>query len=387
MKDGFGHDNGRYLTTLILDTETTTFQKGNPFAKRNSLCYIGTYPEGGSIYVGSPDILPTVGQQILSASIVVGFNLKFDLHWIRRAGYSGSYRRVWDCQLAHFLLTGQTERYPSLNSVLAYYELPPKDDRITTEYWDKGIDTPDIPQDEILSYLTTDLLRTRAVYDRQVKDFESLPKLFRLFQLGCQDLLVLAEMEWNGLKLDVAKATQKASDVYAKLEHIETALNSLYPHLSINWDSGDDVSCVLYGGTLTRESREIVGVYKTGQKVGFPRYRINKEEYILTRLVEPIEGSELKKAGYWSIDESVLKQLKGQKSLIANLLERSKLMKELDYYEGLPKLIIEKDWDGEILHGQLNQCVAATGRLSASQPNQQNLSDGIKECIVSRYES
>ena len=346
---------------------------------------MGAYPEGGPIYVGSPDIIPTLRPQVVSCSTVVGFNIKFDLHWLQRYGLTIGDRRVWDCQLAHFLLTGQREVYPSLDEVLAYYNLPPKDPTIERDYWSKGIDTPDIPQDLMIHYLCRDLEATMEVYQRQQVDFRKNPQLFRLFSLSCQDLLVLQEMEWNGLKLDVERVHAREKELSSELEAIETRLNGLYPHIPINWNSVDDVSSILYGGTVVRERREVIGVYKTGAKIGMPRYRVLEDVHPVPRLCEPLPNSELAKEGYWSTDEQTLKQLKGAKHVVADLLARAKLSKELDYFKGLPKLIEEKDWDSGMLHGQLNQCVAATGRLSASAPNQQNLSEAIKSCMVSRY--
>src|SRR3990167_6648416 len=51
----------------------------------------------------------------------------------------------------------------------------------------------------------------------------------------------------------------------------------------------------------------------------------------------------------------------------------------------LNSLITKKDWPENELHGQLNQCVAITGRLSASQPNQQNVEKDVKEIFITRY--
>ena len=151
----------------------------------------------------------------------------------------------------------------------------------------------------------------------------------------------------------------------------------------INWDSNDHCSAVLYGGTITEERREQVGVYKTGAKIGQPRYRISEQVYSLPRLFEPLPNTELKKEGYWSTDESILRQLKGKIPTLLN--RRSELTKLLDYYEGYPNLLTKMDWEGKVLHGQLNQCVARTGRLSASNPNQQNIAAEAKEIIVSRW--
>ncbi|MCR4308206.1 MAG: DNA polymerase, partial [Candidatus Berkelbacteria bacterium] len=361
------------MTTLVLDVETTTFEKGNPFAQRNKLMYVGAYREGSIIRAGTLDLLPYVQHEIISASRLVGFNLKFDLHWLRRYGIViPSNSRVWDLQLAHFLLRGQKTIYPSLNDTLEFYGFPPKDPTIERDYWSKGIDTPDIPPELMLKYLTRDLEATMEVYQAQQDEFKQLPQLYKLFQLQCDDLLVLEEMEWNGLWFDQITAQSKAEELLDEIKNIEQELNGYISNVSLNWNSTDHLSLFLYGGILKLERREVVGVYKTGAKVGEPRYRIIEDEFPLPRLFEPIPRSELKKEGYYSTDESILRQLKGRKAVIDLLLRRSELTKLSETLVGLSNIVRKKDWpDGE-LHGQFNQCVAQTGRLSASQPNQQN---------------
>ncbi len=374
------------MSAVVFDVETSIFQKGNPFAKRNQLCYVGAYPEGGSILIGTPAILPHIERLIIPESTLVGFNLKFDLHWRRRAGADpSSVRRVWDCQLAHFLLTGQREVYPSLEGVCQYYGLSGKDPTIERDFWSKGIDTLDIPPELMLYYLSIDLLRTMEVYQKQREHFQEYPKLYRLFQVSCQDLLVLAEMEWNGLKLDVEKCQEESTKVHDELQQIETKLRGVYPHVPVNFDSPDHLSVFLYGGVIRVDRREVIGVYKSGQKLGKPRNKVIKDEFILPRMYQPIEKSELKKEGYYSTDETLIRQLRGPKGILELLLRRSELTKLLDYYEGLPELIEKMDWEPGMLHGQFNQVVAATGRLSASRPNQQNIAGDVKHIIVSRY--
>jgi DNA polymerase I-like protein with 3'-5' exonuclease and polymerase domains len=55
------------------------------------------------------------------------------------------------------------------------------------------------------------------------------------------------------------------------------------------------------------------------------------------------------------------------------------------YYRGLLKLATELNWKENKIHGQLNQCVARTGRLSSSKPNLQNFDGGIKGLFYSRF--
>ena len=55
------------------------------------------------------------------------------------------------------------------------------------------------------------------------------------------------------------------------------------------------------------------------------------------------------------------------------------------YYFGLTKLTDQMNWKKGKIHGQLNQCVAKTGRLSSSKPNLQNFDGEIKTLFTSQY--
>ncbi len=194
------------MNTIILDIESTISNKGNPFDERNKLCYVGLHHNNVSNlfdieYSGNPyrDRLNAIQSMLNNDAILVGFNIKFDLHWIRKYGINFMDKRVWDCQLVHFILTNQQNPYPSLNSVAEYYGLGSKLDVVATEYWSNGIDTPDVPKDILEQYLEQDLILTKQVFEKQYEEVMSLPvERQRLISLHNQDLLVLEEMEYNG---------------------------------------------------------------------------------------------------------------------------------------------------------------------------------------------
>lgn len=369
---------------LTIDVETTTYEKGHPFARRNRLCYAGGKPENAESVISTR--ASDLADLISKATRIIGFNLKFDLHWLEREGITEfKSKRIWDCQLAHYLLTGQQARFPSLDQVLTYYDLPLKLDVVKTEYWEKGIDTPDIPKEIVVEYLDADLSRTELVFQRQLEDFKQNPRLFRLFNLHCEDLKVLQEMEYNGLKCNIERCRELLSGVNTDIAKLEDELNRFHNLDCFNWDSTDHLSCFLYGGTITEERRELAGFYKSGDKIGQPRFSIKRVEHVLPRRVDPIKGSELKKDGLWSTDESNLKQLRGSKTIVGQILGRAKLKKLAESYQSLLDITVEKDWEPGELHSTLNQCIAATGRLSSSAPNQQNFADEIKQIMESSY--
>lgn len=402
---------------LVFDCETTIFEKGNPFARRNRLCYVGVFGDGNYSdypieYSDAPygRHLQHLQGQFDKATLVVGFNLKFDLHWIRRYGVNLRNVRVWDCQLAEFILSHQKLAYPSLDEACSRRGLGNKLDVVSSEYWDNGIDTPDVPEQLLKEYLAVDVSLTQRLYEAQLKIFlEGDPKLFNLFKLQCEDLLVLAEMEWNGMLFNTDKAKELSDETSIKLEGITKQLSELVDApAGFNWNSDDHVSTALYGGDLYLPGKVPTertlkdGTVKRGEKNGWVRFEYG-------RLVVPPDRSETKPTAgmdnaslrqfnegrpkpivrVYSVSEPTLRGLRctgKARRLIQLLLERSNLEKlNSTYYLGIPKVMTEKDWPPNMVHGQLNQCVARTGRLSASSPNQQNYSGDIKPLFYSRY--
>ena len=165
------------MNILTLDVETTTFQKGNPFSKRNKLCYVGLKWLGQECTISNhinnqQQDVQSIQASINLASIVVGFNIKFDIHWLMNIGVTfDNVKQVWDCQIAEFLLESQQNPYNSLNDALEKYGLPRKLDVVKSNYWEKGIDTPEIPNEVITEYLAYDLEGTENVFIKQAEQF------------------------------------------------------------------------------------------------------------------------------------------------------------------------------------------------------------------------
>jgi DNA polymerase I-like protein with 3'-5' exonuclease and polymerase domains len=334
------------------------------------------------------------------AKWIVGFNVKFESHWARRLGVMPSDGvRIWDCQIAEFILRGQRGSYPSLNEACARFDIGQKDDKIA-EYWALGVDTPEIPVDELRVYNVLDVDLTYKLYLAQQKAMTDKQK--KLCTVMGLDLLVLAEMEWNGIKLDVELCKQRAKETDIELQKINKELLQFSPTPDINLDSGHQLSCLLYGGgfEITTVDHVTQEVYKSGKRKG---QAWEKNHYVTrvhdcTPLFQPLKGTKTKlvsKVGeaefpVYGTGEDVLKQLKKptkqHKKIIELLLKRAELAKILDtYYLALPKLIEDMGWQDNMLHSSYNQCVASTGRLSSNKPNAQNFSGEVDKLLVSRY--
>jgi DNA polymerase I-like protein with 3'-5' exonuclease and polymerase domains len=401
---------------LFVDCETTIHADGNPFSRRNRLCAVGiefngTYYEWDIEHGGKPyaEALREIKALFDQAVCVVGFNLKFDLHWLRNYVPDIRVDRVWDCQLFEFIKSNQNAAFSSLNDAADEYLLPHKLDVVKTEYWDKGIDTLDVPRDLLFEYLRYDVELTRNVFENQYPMFTGNRR--NLFLLHCLDEIVLAEIEFNGLVYDQPRSLALADEVGAKRAAVVEELNSLAPCPDINWNSADHISAVLYGGQIKYDSVETVTRQFKNHSRTYERKCVKWHE--CPRQIEPPDRSETKPTSEWSdgilqrtnaerlekgeppfyriysVDEQTLKGLlhhKRTRRLIRLILELANLKKlEGTYYRGVPKIMAEKCWPEGMIHGQINQCRAITGRTSSSAPNLQNFDGGLKDLFPSRF--
>jgi len=384
------------------DFETSTYSRGNAFDSRNKAVSYSVKEEHENIYhrrYDDIDFVSCLRNAIRRTTLLIGQNLKFDIHWLTNLGITlPNNIRVHDTQLCEFILSGQTNSFASLNSLAEIYGLPTKLDEVS-EYWEKGVATEDIPKEVLEEYNNYDVELTYAVYECQLKDARMTPALHKLIILCGLDLLVLQEMEYNGLKYDVKASTEAAEKLSLELVDINTRLDGYSG--GINYNSGDQLSCFLFGGSYEVEHRTPgeTRVYKSGPRKGQEYVRDNIEVRSITHpgYFKPNAKDELKKTKdnreattrLYSTASDVLQSLKGRSRVqkeIVTLLSRRAYIEKLvgTYLKALPALLEERHW-GEYLHGQYNQVVARTGRLSSSAPNLQNTSADVDQFIISRY--
>ena len=378
----------------IIDCETTTSNKGHPFDPRNKLVCYASSISGFKLHSD-----PSFSWRRPCGRALVGFNFKFDCHWLWPSGVP--INPIWDCQLAEHIITGQKAQYISLNECLERYGLETKKDQVA-EYWAVGIDTDAIPVPILQEYNEWDVKQTERLFLVQQELADESQK--RLIYLLGEDLKVLHHIEQAGLRFDSANASAFLSRLREEVQDIETSLRKFLPPIergTFNFDSGDHLSCFLYGGTLKFDyAVPEEAVYKSGPKKGesYTRNRWYEEVVTFHQRFKPLEGTELKKTKdqtsdnvvrLYQTDAPTLASLKGSKDgkiilgLLANRSEKQKLVEML---ESIFNLFEKYQWQDNLIHGQYNQNVAVTGRLSSSAPNMQNFPPELDRFIISRYE-
>ena len=402
----------------VVDVETTTFEKGNPFSTENKLVCVGiwmddVYHEWKIEYESEPygAALKEIREILHLADLVVGFNLKFDIHWLRNYIPDLRLDRIWDVQLFEFIKHNQNDAFPSLDDVALRNNLPPKLDVVKTHFWDKGINTDKVPWNILSAYMKYDIILTKDLYELQEQFLIENPQKKNLFFLHCYDLLTLQEIEFNGLLYDRETSLQLGSETTKRRDALTKSLNDSLNLRDFNWNSDDHISALLYGGHINYETMEMVTRQYTNHERTYERKCIRWHE--LPALVEPPKGSETKPTNtlsdsemarineerkgkgqapfyrIYSVDENTLKSLlkhKQIRSLIRSILELGKLKKlSGTYYLGIPKIMDKMKWLKDIIHGTINQCRVITGRTSSSKPNLQNFDSELKYLFYSRF--
>ncbi len=186
----------------------------------------------------------------------------------------------------------------------------------------------------------------KASLEKQLQE-SNMEQLFREVEMPL--VPVLAEMEMTGVRLDTKELARVQQEMNERANQIEHEIYELAGE-SFNIASPKQVGDILFGKLQIMEKPKKT---KTGQFV---------------------------------TSEEVLQQLRPKNPIVGKILDHRALKKLLGtYVEALPKLINPKT--GHV-HTSFNQCVTATGRLSSSDPNLQNIpvrsEDGkeIRRCFI-----
>jgi DNA polymerase-1 len=263
-----------------------------------------------------------------------GQNVKFDVLALSR--YGVEVRGIaFDTMIASYLCD-PSARLHNLDALsLRYLNLQ----KIPTEALigkGKGqVSMFDLPIEEVARYAAEDAdftLRLHNVFTPKLCGLE-VDRLYREVELPL--ITVLARMERAGVKLDTALLARLSQEYATRLEALAEEIYRLAGE-RFNVDSPKQLATVLFEKL---EVQKALGVRVKKLKTGF------------------------------STDADVLEQLGGH-PVVAKILEYRSLRKlKGTYLDALPALVAK---DG-LIHTSFNQAVAATGRLSSSDPNLQNI--------------
>ncbi|WP_297008826.1 DNA polymerase I, partial [Prevotella sp.] len=337
---------------LSLDTETTSI---NPIdAELVGLSFAAE--EGKAFYVAIPaerekaERIVNIFKPLYESPEIlkIGQNIKYDMEVLMNYGVRLS-APMFDTMIAHYVLQPeQKHNMDILAETLLNYQTVHIDELIGPK--GKGQKSMrDLSPASVCDYAAEDAdvtLRLYNVLKPRLKE-AGVEQLF--YDIEMPLVPVLAEMETTGVRLDTEALAETSKVLTERMKQIERNIYELAGH-EFNIASPKQVGEVLFGE------------------------------------MKIVEKPKKTKTGQYVTSEEVLQQLRSKAPIVADILEHRGLKKLLGtYVDALPKLINPRT--GHI-HTSFNQAVTATGRLSSSDPNLQNIpvrgEDGkeIRKCFI-----
>lgn len=263
----------------------------------------------------------------------IGQNIKYDIIVLKKYGINVK-GKLFDTMIAHYLLN------PELRHNMDYMaetHLNYKTIHIDELIGPRGknqLNMRNLEPIAIRDYACEDAdvtLKLKNILEKEIEK-NDLKKLF--YEIELPLIYVLADMEYTGVLLDT-KALKESSDTLTKnMSDIEQEIFAL-ADFEFNINSTKQVGEVL-----------------------FDRLKI-------------VDKPKKTKTGQYTTSEETLESLKDVHPIVSKILEYRSLKKLLStYIDALPLLIDKHD---KKVHTSYNQTVTATGRLSSSNPNLQNI--------------
>ena len=263
----------------------------------------------------------------------VGQNIKYDLEVLRN--YNIELKgQMWDTMIAHYLIQPELRHNMDFmaETLLGYQTV--HIDELIGPRGKKQRSMRELQPSEVYEYACEDAditLQLKNKLEPMLRE-HNCESLF--YDMEMPLMPVLAEMEMNGVCLDTESLRQTSKDLTERINEIEARIYELAGE-QFNISSPKQVGDILFGK------------------------------------MKIIEKPKKTKTGQYVTSEEVLTQLQGKHEIVADILTFRGLKKLLStYVDNLPSLINPRT--GHI-HTSFNQCITATGRLSSSDPNLQNI--------------
>ena len=266
-------------------------------------------------------------------SLKIGQNIKYDL--IMLANYGVTLKgKMFDTMIAHYVLQPELRHgMDYLAEIYLKYETIKIEELIGAKGKKQG-NMRDLAPEAVYKYACEDADVTLKLKQALENELETngVKKLFEEIEMPL--VPVLAYMERNGVRIDTEALKETSRHFTARMNQIEEEVHQL-AGMEFNIASPKQVGEVL-----------------------FDRLKI-------------VEKAKKTKTGQYVTSEEVLESLRGKHEIVGKILEHRGLKKLLGtYIDALPQLI--NPATGRI-HTSFNQTVTATGRLSSSNPNLQNI--------------
>ena len=264
----------------------------------------------------------------------IAHNLKYDLKVIAKYGIEVK-GPIFDTMIAHYLFNPDGKHNMDYLSELYLNYKPVSIETLIGKKGKNQLNMGDLEPEKIADYACEDAditFQLKQIFQKEV-DKPHLKDLFYNMEMAL--VPVLKEMELEGINLDVDLLNQFSQELEQDLTRLEKDIKTLAGVSDFNLDSPRQLGEVLF---------DVMQIDAKAKKT---------------------------KTGQYSTSEDTLQKLADKHEIIPHILDYRSLKKlKSTYVDAFPELVNEKT---ERIHTHYMQTIAATGRLSSTNPNLQNI--------------
>lgn len=282
----------------------------------------------------------------------VGQNLKYDIGILANYGIEVK-GRIWDTMLAHYLIDPDKRHGMDLLAESYLNYSPVSIEELIGKKGKKQGSMADVPLEDIAEYAAEDAditLQLKKVFEPLIKE-QGLEKL--LFEVEGPLVQVLSAMERTGIRIDTSVLSELSGILGEEAKAIEKEIFA-----------------------IAKEEFNLNSPLQLG-KILFEKLKLDPK-------------AKKTATGQYATGEEILSKMANEHDIARLILEYREMVKlKSTYVDALPTLISPID---NRLHTSYNQAVAATGRLSSTNPNLQNIpirtarGKEIRKAFVARNE-
>lgn len=323
--------------SICFDSETTAIDPveadlvGLSFAYRAGEAFYVPVPEDRAEAQAIVNIFKPVLQN--PAITKIGQNLKYDLLMLKKYGVEVQ-GKIFDTMIAHYLIEPE-QRHNMDMMAMTYLNYHPVEIEALIGKKGKGqITMRDVDIQKIVEYagedadVTLQLKQTFA----PLLEKDSLYKLFDQVEMPL--VQVLADLELEGIRLDTNALAELSATLDVDVKQVQQEIYEI---------AGESFN---------------IGSPKQLGEILFDKLKVDK-------------NAKKTRTGQYATGEEILSKLEAEHEIARKILDYRELLKlKNTYVDALPLLISKRT--GRI-HTSFNQAVAATGRLSSTNPNLQNI--------------
>ncbi|HEY8402345.1 MAG TPA: DNA polymerase I, partial [Cytophagaceae bacterium] len=322
---------------ISFDTETTSIEAIEAELVGMSFSYI----PGEAYYVPVPANQEEARKIVLEFAPVfenesilkIGQNIKYDISVLQNYGIQVK-GPIFDTMLAHYLI--EPDMRHNMDAMAAYYlnYSPVSIETLIGKKGAKQKSMREVPIPQIAEYAAEDAdvtLQLKHIFAPKLKE-QNTEKLFHEVEIPLIE--VLADMETTGVKIDVDALAEFSVELGKDIQQLE---REIY-----------EEACVEFNIASPKQLGEVL----------FDKLKLDPK-------------AKKTKTGQYATGEEVLSKLASEHKIARLILDYRELQKlKSTYVDALPQLISPVD---QRIHTSYNQAVAATGRLSSTNPNLQNI--------------